>query len=367
MKTNQKLLSLAILIAILGLASCSNKDSESKLSKDEAKSQINDFNSSAVNDLQAISETDGLTALKQIASLTDTDDPFAGNARAKGDKRKVKEVVRETSKKFRKLFVSSSAMGRTKGDEAFIFADHLGVYQWNAQEEIFTGPTESEIDAIQIFFPASEEATSNNAELRITKYSEVAFEDYFEPETLKASVFIDEVEVVSLDFDVEWSQDEFPVKADITFSVKPYSVTVHFDDTSTSESSFSASLKKDQETIIAASVTAKYTNNSKTEENLSKVEGFVQLKNLKVQGYVDVKEVDASESGDPNDFIHLALYSNNSKVGDIVFVSEEVDGDTEFVPYLQYNDGSKEKLEDVLKDVVDEIDELFNTDEEENS
>jgi hypothetical protein len=53
--------------------------------------------------------------------------------------------------------------------------------------------------------------------------------------------------------------------------------------------------------------------------------------------------------------VKLSLHSNNKKVGDIVF--ETVNGQE--TPFIKYGDGTKEKLEDALKPVVDEIDALF--------
>src|SRR4051812_43539532 len=118
MKINQKLLSIAILSAIIGLSSCNHDDdSGSKLSKDEAKGKLDGFNASAVTDLQSISDADGLTAVKDFFNLVDTDDPFS---RIGTDKESFKKFFREKGQEFKSVFTLQSSNARTQ-DDAFDF------------------------------------------------------------------------------------------------------------------------------------------------------------------------------------------------------------------------------------------------------
>jgi hypothetical protein len=100
-------------------------------------------------------------------------------------------------------------------------------------------------------------------------------------------------------------------------------------------------------------VIVRYDDSSKSEESLTQIEGYVQFRNLKLQGHIDVT-ASGEQEVDWNDVFHLALYNEDQKLGDIVLVIEN----EEPVPYLEYADGSKEKLETVLQPVVDEVREL---------
>jgi len=52
----------------------------------------------------------------------------------------------------------------------------------------------------------------------------------------------------------------------------------------------------------------------------------------------------------------LTLSGENKEIGNIVFETEIVDGFEETAPYIEYTDGTKENLEDVLQPVIDELD-----------
>ena len=100
-------------------------------------------------------------------------------------------------------------------------------------------------------------------------------------------------------------------------------------------------------------MTATYKDNTKSEESLKKIDGFVQVRNLKLEGTIDVEAANQSQVN-WNDIVKLALKADNEKIGDIIMVDENETP----VAYLQYADGSKEKLETVLKPVLDEVDAL---------
>jgi len=357
MKINRKLLSIAVLGAILGLASCNNDDGPSKLSKQDAKTQLDQFNTSAVTDLQSLSDADGMTAVKDLFDLTNTDDPFS---RIGGtDKKTIVKFFREKGQQFKTIFVPKAIGGRT-ADEAFDYASKTGVYAWDPDNSVFVRTGDSDI--IRIQFP-TKDSQSNNAELQITAYTQKEFidqdtqETYYDPQTLKAAIYVGEVKVASIDLNITWGDDEFPTALDLSVFVSPFTATISFSGTSTT-SNLSTSLKKNDDIILATDVTVKYDNESKTSDAISTVSGYVQLKNLKLQGSLDVKAADASQDGDPNKYVHLALYADNKKVGDVVFQNDGTSGSVDYVPYIKYSDGTTEKLEDVLKPVIDEINSL---------
>jgi hypothetical protein len=360
----KKLLGITVLVVIASLSACHNDDEKNSgsFSKTEAQTKISAFNSSATTDLQDLSKAKGLSAITDLTQLTASSDPFGG--RASTDKKKLKVFFQSKGHTFRSIIDKKFALsGRSKGEDPFNFADNTGVYTWNADTEEFERTGESNI--IKIQFP-TEGSPTNNAELQIKAYSEIAVhdddtnEDSYEPTVIKASLLVDATEAASLDFTVSWDNKGFPLTANLSASVKPFTATVKFDVTASDKNTLSATLVKDQKTLFSTDVTVTYAGGAKEEGNLKTVSGFVQLIDLKLEGNVDMAGMDAdvSQTVDLNKYVKLKVTTDNKKVGDIVFVTETLDGVESSVAYIQYADGSKEKLEDVIKPVTDELDKI---------
>lgn len=355
MNINFRLLSAGAMSLLIGLSSCNNDEESdgSKLSKTQAKSAIADFNTSAKGDLQDLADADGLVAVQDFFTLVDQDDPFG---RIGTDKQKIRAFFREKGSEFRNVFVPvSSKNGRTAAFEPFDYDSKTGVYVWDDVNGVFV--YEADDNIIRIQFP-TEGSTENNAELRLNAYEDQMFEDefgdiYYDPTLIDASVYVDDVLKASFDLSIDFDDAGFPVAADITVMVTPFTASVSLDASGSTTSSISVSLRQGQETLAATSITVRYADASKSEESLKSVEGFVQLKNLKLQGSIDAEGANGEEI-DFNDFVKLALYTDNKKIGDIVF---EDDGTTS-TAYVQYSDGTKEALDVVMQPVIDEVNAL---------
>ncbi len=351
MSITQKLLSAAALVVLIGISACNDDEGTGQLSKEDAKARLDEFNAGASGDLQGFADADGVQAIKDFFDLTQTDDPFG---RMSVDKGKFRAFFSEKGRAFKSIFVKGPAFGRTKG--AISFEEHAGVYAWNpelGEQGEFELIDESNI--IIILFP-TEGSQTNNARLEISAIDEVEvydeeWDEYrYELAELKATLDVNQTEVASIDLEIEWDELGFPLSGSVTLAVSPYTASVSFNDAASTSSSITASFIKGDRTLIAISVTANYTDDSKSEESLSNLDGYVQFLDLKVQGSINVAAADEQEV-DWNEIVDVALYHNTDKLGDIVFVMEN----EEPVPYLQYADGSTEKLETVLKPVIDEI------------
>jgi hypothetical protein len=356
MKIHHSLLTAAALAFAITFSSCDNDDEKgSQLSKTDAKTQLNAFNTNATEDLQALADADGLKAMQDFFDLTAIDEPFDG--RLASDKKKFRAFLMDKGREFRSVFVPSSAInGRTNGETAFDYESNKGTYVWDAELQQFVYQGDAEV--IEILFP-TEGSETNNAKLQITAYEEQLVEDpdfgdtWYEPTLITANLFVNNVKQASLNLDVDYDDLGFPLTADIEVMVTPFTATLLFDVSGSTSSTLSFSVLQNQETVLATTVKVNYSDASKTEESLKSIEGFVQVKNLKLQGSVDATAANG-EDVDFNDIVKLTLYSNNAKVGDIVFVTEN----EQAIAYVKYADGSQEKLEDVLQPVIDELNEL---------
>lgn len=355
MKTlSSKLLGVVALSAAVTLSSC-NKDDDGNgaIPKNEAQSAITAFNTKAKSDLQELSNAEGMAAVQDFFSLTNTDDPFSRIATT--DKNKVRAFLHKRGQSFKSIFgPAGKASGRTQGSEPFDFDSHKGVYVWNSKTEAFE--LTDEANNIRILFP-TEGSTTNDAELILSAYAEVEINNEegtsYEPSILKASVKHNGTVVASLDLNITWDEAGFPLTADITASTAPFSYNISFDVSGSTTNTLAISVTKNQETLLATSIAVNYKDTSKSEESLKNIDGYVQFLNMKLQGTINVEAANQSNVN-WNDIVKLALYADGKKLGDVIMVDEN----QETVAYLQYADGSKEKLETVLQPVIDELNAL---------
>jgi len=353
MTLTQKTLSIFSFSLLVALSACNKDDDQvNQPSKEDAKTKISKFNTDAKTDLQDLSSAEGFKAVKDFFDLTSSDDPFGRAAEQNS-----KYFFRDKGKEFRSVFATAkAATGRTQGDEPFDFEAHTGVYAWNSENEEFERTADA--STIRIQFP-SEGSATNDAELKLSAYSEVEVYDeenqeyFYQPEELKAELFVSNEKLAALSLEITWDDYGFPLTADISALAKPFTINVGFDVANSTTSTLAIALLRDQTTLVSTQVTATYKDNTKSEESLKKIDGFVQVRNLKVEGTIDVEAANHSEVN-WNDIVKLALKADNEKIGDIVIVDEN----EKPVAYLQYADGSKEKLETVLKPVLDEVDAL---------
>jgi hypothetical protein len=354
MKITNRLMTVGALAFAITLSSCNDDDEKgSQLSKGDAKAEIATFNSEATKDLQDLADADGVKAMQDFFDLTAIDEPLDG--RLASDKNKFRAFLRDKGREFRSVFIPASTdKGRINGEQPFDFEGNIGTYEWDEELQQFTFADNG--SAIEILFP-TEGSTTNNAKLQITAYEEVFVDDefggYYEPTLINASLFVNNVKKAGLDLSIDYDALGFPVTADVEVMVTPFTATLSFDVSNSTSSTIAFSMLKDQSTLVATNVTVKYADSSKSEESLTAIEGFVQFKNLKVQGSIDVEGANGEEV-DFNDFVKAALYADNTKIGDIVFVTEN----EQAIPYVKYADGTQEKLEVVLQPVIDELESL---------
>ena len=348
----KKLLALSIL-GLFVFTSCQNDDGKNvDLTADEASKSINASAEQLSNDIVSLVESEGVAAITDFAELLEGSEVIGGRISQK-------DWTKERLDLIIQYFVNGPA-ARINNDEPTSFDDIKGLYEWNPELQDF------EKEASEYFivkFPTEGSAT-NNAELKISDLQFVTIteidgdivDEYEVPSIIVGYLKVGEETLIELDFEVNWSEEAMPVKADVSLLVKPFTFTIKFDDTFATAASLLSSIYIDEELIIGIDLDVQFEDNTKEEPVY--FEGSVSYRTLKIAGNVDIREIE--EEGDPNDFIDLALYSNDSKLGDIVFVLEEIEGGFEdYVAYVEYSDGSKEKLEEILEPVFTEIEEVF--------
>lgn len=340
-----------LMVSSLFFYSCEDEtEGGENINSDEAKLEIDMLADQATADITKLTESDGVNGALDLLNLLED---FDFNAR-----RNEAESVRERMHLIAQYFIYGPSARVGTDVEPFSFDDIKGLYEWNPETESFD---KSPSDFFIVLFPA-EGSDTNNGQLKIANLELVTIiedhDDYVDeyqlPSVIDAFLKIDDVEVISLDFVVDWSSDGIPQKADVELMVTPFTFILGFDQTFEKTSSLVTSVKLDGVTIVGVDVDVEFETTDK--EAVSFIEGFVQYYNLKVSGSVEVPTAEEEENGDINDFVNLELLLDDEKIGDIIFEED--------LAYVVYTDGSKELLEDIIQPVIDDLEEFFEDFEE---
>jgi uncharacterized protein YaiE (UPF0345 family) len=334
--------------------SCDSDDETvSEVTTEMAKATMLETDVQTSSDIVGITQTEGIDGLRSFFNLIGDTDPFGGRSDVSHEE--YRGFVKKQTRLFRQIFnVKKSLTGKEEEDD-FNFEENKGIYDWNFGTEDFERAGDSEI--IVLNFP-TENSQTNNATLRITDYEEVliiddGYEEYY-PTKLAADLTINEALVIDADATVAYNDYGDPVSGNISLQLVPYTFSLVFDDTASTSASLSASISEGGETIVGVDLTV--TFDAADKEEVTSVSGSVQYGDLKVKG--DITNLDG-ESEDINDFINLEVFENDTKLGDIIFI-EELDGnDLIDVPYIKYNDGTTENLEDLFEDTIIELEDFF--------
>ena len=345
----KKLLTLVIPILFL-LGSCSSEDEPGNgTGSEEASAMIHSTTSQASEDITELADSEGVQSLVHLFDLIESSSVVNGRTNQQ-------KWTNERIKVIAQYFIKGPA-ARVGVNNENSLASIAGLYEWNFDTEDFDY---TESDFFIVRFP-TEGSSANNAEFKITALEMVTLTDEFGydeelPSLIEAYLKVSDVTLASLSLDVDWSDSALPEKAEISLFLLPFEFTIGFDGTFELNSSLLVFAKKNEEVIVAIDVDVEFQSADKEIPVL--ITGNVQYRQLKIDGNIDINSIGID--GDPNDFINLALYSGEDKIGDIVFVLEEVEpGYNDYVAYVQYSDGTLENLEDLLEPVFEEIELLL--------
>jgi len=363
---------LTIFLILIASFSCNDNEELGILTPEAAKTLIAEEAQAIHNDIVEIVQTEGAEALTDLVDLTDLAELF--NGRSSLSRSETYKLLRERSLQFKSIFIPKGSVNlRTDEHDGFDFEVNWGIYEWVPMEEDFI-KTSSEGEMIIIRFPTNGSPT-NDAELRITGYNEtfIIFEEFFKgntfveegyyPTLITADLSIDGVLMVDLTFKAGYNDFADPVSGDISLLINPYRFTLSFNDTNSLSASLSASFSKNDDIIASVSADVIFSNQEK--EDVSILEGFIKYLDLRISGRIDeagLEEIYDSGEGDPNEFIDLQLTIGSQVAGNIILVEVVDDGfpdEPYWVHYVEYSDGSSERLEDILEDAIIELENFF--------
>jgi hypothetical protein len=353
MKKQNLILSFLFLTALVALSSCGD-DEVGKANKDEVRAAFQNANTQISTDLNSVNSTSGYEAMNQLSVLTDQSDPFGRKSSKKREQ--VIDNFKAGIYAIRGMLTRSTTNARIQEDEAFDFDAHKGIYAWNVQEQTWVSAGQSQI--IEIRFPtAGAESATNDAVFQLTDYAEALTpngDQLYSPTVIKASILVDAVKELELDAEVEYGDDDQPVKGDVYYFVNPFALEISFDDSKAKSSAFSETLSKSGQVLIGFGASVKYNSSEKLEEEITAISAHVQLVDVKLT--ISAKASDASGE-DPYDAVKIGI-KVNGKIGGKIFLQED-ETTGEPIPYVKYNDGSTEPLDNLFPDTAFEIQSIF--------
>lgn len=343
---------LPVLMAFL-IASCGNEEDNS-LDSVNASAQINAIAGEMNDDVVTLVQSEGVNGALSLVDLIENSAELG-----RVTPYEVLENRSFVANQINKIsFSFTEGVAVALGQEPDDFTEIKGVYEWNFDLEDFEKTGES--DFLIILFPV-EESTTNNGEFRLTEFTVVEIDGEELPTSIQADLSVDGSKVIDLDFSVNYDSVGNPETANITLDVLPFALNLTFDDTQAQATSLAVTLFLEGSSLMGVDVDIMFDSEEKLEVN--SVAGEVSYLDLRIVGSINDDQMDNSDDSNPNDYIDLALFIGENKAGDIVFILEEIieDGQTyeDWVPYVEYTDGTQEKLEDILQPVIDEIEDAF--------
>lgn len=348
---------ITLLVAVFAFLVSCDDEKEQTLSADETKDAFAAVDAELTTELENLSEAEGFQAFEHLSNLSGSGDPFP-LGRTKEARKNPNSYVRKAVANLQNMISGPAQGARTQGDEPFSYAQHKGVYQWNALEEMFIKTGTSTI--IEIRFPATETSTTNNAVFRLTDYAEIATPDgdeAYSATVIEATLDIDGTKEASLSADVEYVGDgtDEPKFADISYFVNPYTIDLDLDDRGSSTTIFSQYLSKGDDKLIGWGLTATYQG-AKNEENITKLVGTFQLGSVIFTVEVNAPSGLPEEDADLNDIVKISITVDGASAGRIVWVTDP--GATEPTPYVQYSDGTQDPLSEIFETLGEALNDL---------
>jgi len=355
--------SIIVLAGSLALFSCNKNKEEVKgdFSATEAKTTLNEMASQMKTDVVALAQTEGKAGLADINDLLGQDDVFGGRIGSATTSSKIKAKFAA----FKSVFIPRAVNNRRADDGAFDFEGNMGIYNWNASLGEFEKSNETS-DIIVINFPEAESAT-NNATLKITEYTEGAYDSgdvdivdgnnvpvmEYLPTAISAELSIDGTKEIGVDFSANYNIGGNPTAANISVFANPFTSTLALSSTA-KQYDIATSYKNGNTLIIGASGKVNFITEEK--EDPKDIDGSVTFRDYKLAGKVNAEELDKQEyDEDPSPYVDATLSKNNRKIGDIIFI---FDGVEIWDAFVKFEDGSQQKLEDVLQPAIDELENL---------
>lgn len=337
---------------------------------EEVETAVEDLASEVKSDMVSLMNSEGveagMDAITNLFYLIDGTEEFktisARDLKNPVDAKRIKEGVQHMAR-----FVvptKSTSKKVLRAEEDFL---PTGIYEWNFSTEDFDLIDET-VDYLELRFP-TEGSNSNNAVMTISDFDYIEYEDcYYDewdgttycytdimPTSLKASLKVNDEEMISIDFTGTWNGDFEPKTLNLSVFVKPFTNSLNFN-LGTSVANFKTTLKNGDKTITENDVNIKYTGDLFEDGEVTEINGFSRILEIKVEGTINAKGItDAPENADLNEFINLTVFKDNKEFGKLKY---EESGEDVLV-YIELKNGEKVYINDIIEQLIEDLEVEF--------
>jgi hypothetical protein len=340
MKKLKSLLYVIVAILFVGLSSCGS-DGPGSMNQGQAQAAFSSVNENLAASLDELANAPGAEALNSFAGVAGSIAPFG---KVSYRHKEIREQAKLSLTTLRSM-VHFGANGVPQQEGPFIFDDHKGKYYWNPNTETFDMDGESTV--IQMYYP-TEGSETNNAEFKLSGYTETLVGDEYNPTFIDATVLVDGDIQAELDLEASYNNETYePEFIDLSISLTPFTWSVKLDDRPSTTTSVSESLSKSGTALIGVGLKVTYNNGDKSEENINKISGYVQLMRIKFVASLEVANLQS-----PDDF-SIAIKIDGKDAGDVVLEGENME------PVIKYNNGETDSLEEVFADLAAQLEGLL--------
>lgn len=378
MKTllNKNLLMACIAAFMLFVVSCKKDDPTTTTTTGETSAESNtalQSTASSMGDEAAlIINSEGVKTVSSFSSFSAKSDVF--------QKMSNKNLSTQLIEKVKGIILYScriktnkvTAYNKTNSSSGhFDFAANVGTYSWNA--------TDNKWDAVKggnsiiLKFPSDSTKKTNDATLTLSAYDEALVQvtnggndTTYLPTKIEATLLVNTAKIASLSYAAKWTvaNDQImPLTLNATLYVKPYTLTVKFDNAGTTVSG-SVTLSKDGKTILGIGGSVTFVD--ATQKEVSKINNaYIEYKEIKLQGSANIQALlkDTAQYKDMdklvaaiNTHIPVEIYHNNYLIGKIIAVKKTSGtGGDELDIIIKFNDGTTKRAEEYLKPIADKI------------
>lgn len=355
----RKFLLLMTLVFALIISSCSKDDEKTKEEwAEEDKQTLENLSDGASADMNEMLESNGMDALMALMEIMDKDDPF------------YEDPLVDAGTRYKSTFTpfgeKEEKQKSTLKIEQNWFEEHAGTYTWNVSTQKWDYSSEPTDKVLLVFPEDGPEGIDNNVTITIHDFEEEWIDDGYntwtQPTALHIDMFIDGTKEGELIFSASYQTDGEPQSVSIDLFLNPIHLDLSFGD-SGSQFSVAGSLKLHDLTILSADLNLDYIlvedDYGWEYEEITFVQGFVHYGPIKVQGSMNIAELDALEhpavADDINPHVDLTLYSfpDGRKMADIVAKDDPASGEP--VPYLIFPDGSEEPALQYIMPILEDF------------
>ena len=335
---------LALLMAgMFAFVSCEKDEDTKDLSKDESEQQITIAEQDLETKSTEIVATDGYKIQAYYGQMPS---PFwYKTLTAKSEKpsvaQKMLDVVRSNS------LLQNEIEFYFYDFIIYNFNDVIGTWTWNPGTQSYDY-TNTPTDKVVVKVPYPATSTTNNVTVTYYDFTTTPIDGETVPTGLKVKIEYNGNQVFTLAYTgsyIDWYK--YSYKIDVAFGQFTISEEESYDESDTDFGYVGNFIfKKDGKTFYSENLN--YTATLLTNQSVDfLVTGTQVIGNLEFRMRLEGNSADL-ETGDPNDFLSLSLYTTGGdKVGDFIFKQENL----EWVIYFKFNTGEEVLAETLMPEI----------------